>query len=353
MPRESLLRNLQWPFVERRARRSGIVGVVAPNIVSDQTMEKLRKAVTPSEADVAAAKLALRSRLDHASVETRGLVAEVLSVFGIPAPGHQEIYEVKPELEPDRAIDPEHVILKRLRMEHACKLALAELGAEGVIVAAETPQDGMIQISVHRAGHSGGENVPVSTPLLASAYRVKPRLAPLVDPPALSANEFASGLGTLLSPRALECLDEALAAARRGLYLSAVNMLGAVSEAAWYEVGAGLEDDNPDLAEALANSRTGEVQRLIARVFTDRRGRARSMCNELIAHASYLRDLRNYGVHPVADQDPGQAHAFTEMGCMLLIVATHRYLARLREAAELVGLDFSPGPQTEGPLATR
>jgi hypothetical protein len=65
------------------------------------------------------------------------------------------------------------------------------------------------------------------------------------------------------------------------------------------------------------------------------------MANELIAHASYLRDLRNYGVHPAADQDPGQADAFTELGSTVLVMETHRYLARLREAAELVGLDFN------------
>jgi hypothetical protein len=126
-----------------------------------------------------------------------------------------------------------------------------------------------------------------------------------------------------------------------GLYLSAVNLLGAVSEAAWYEVGMGLEPESPELAAALARNSTGEVQRLVANMFRERGRRARAMTQELLAHASYLRDLRNYGVHPAADQDPGQAHALTEVGCTVLVMATHRYLARLREAAELIGLDFS------------
>lgn len=65
------------------------------------------------------------------------------------------------------------------------------------------------------------------------------------------------------------------------------------------------------------------------------------MTNELLAHASYLRDLRNCGIHPAADHDPGQSHALTELGCTVLVMATHRYLPRLREAAELIGLDFS------------
>jgi hypothetical protein len=197
---------------------------------------------------------------------------------------------------------------------------------------------------MHRAGTTGSISIPAHTPALEDAYRIKPSLRSLLGAPTLSTDEFVAGLGTLLSARAVECLDEALAAFRRGLYLSAVNLLGAVSEAAWYRLGELLEPAVPDLTEALANHRTGEIQRLVAKVFVDHRGRARSMTNELVSHASYLRDLRNYGVHPHADQDPGQAHAFTETGCLLLVIETHRYLARLREAGELVGLDLNtPG----------
>lgn len=304
-------------------------------------MEALRKAVWPCDADILAAKAAVRARLDQAAAPTRTLIDEVLSDLGVPRQSQRETYDVRPELEPEDAIDPEAPPLKRLRLEYAAKLALADLVADGVVVPAEVPHNDSIQIPVHRAGHSGSESVPASTPALAHAYRKKPSLASLQEPPALSAKEFASGLGTLLTARALECLDEALMAFRRGLYLSSVNLLGAVSEAAWYEVGSGLQEGRPELTEALANNRTGEVQRLVAKVFTENRGRARSMSNELVAHASYLRDLRNYGVHPVADQDPGQAYAFTEMGCLLLVAQTHRYLARLREAAELTGLNFS------------
>lgn len=316
---------------------------MAPNIVGTQTMEALRTAVCPSAAEVLAAKGALRARLDHAAADTRTLIDEVVADLGIPPSGRHEVYDVRPELEPNEAIDPEAPTLKRLRLQYATKLALADLAADGVVVPAKAPTNDSIQVPVHRLGHSGSELVPASTPMLASAYRSKPSLtSSLREPPALNGREFASGLGTLLSARALQCLDEALAAYRRGLYLSAVNLLGAVSEAAWYEIGSSLQEDHPDLREPLANNRTGEVQRLVANVFIQKRGRARSMSNELVAHASYLRDLRNYGVHPVADQDPGQADAFTETGCLLLVLQTHRYLARLREAAELVGLDFDP-----------
>ncbi|MBB3043707.1 hypothetical protein [Nocardioides soli] len=314
---------------------------MAPNIVGLQVMEAIRAAVTPSDADIVVAKAAVRSRISDAAAPTQTLIDDVLSSVGVTPGERNEHYDIRPELEPKAAVDPEAMQLKRERLTHATRLAIAELIAEGVIVAAEAPGNDYIQVAVHRAGHSGAERVPVSTPKLEGAYRAKPRIGPLDEAPALSALEFAAGLGSLLTPRALECLSEALAAHRRGLYLSAVNLLGAVSEAAWYEVATKLEGESAELTAALARNATGEVQRLVANLFREKGGRARSMTNELLAHASYLRDLRNYGVHPAADQDPGQSHAFTELGCTVLVMETHRYLARLREAAALIGLDFS------------
>lgn len=321
---------------------------MAPNIVGAQVMEAIRVAVIPSDADILMAKTAVRSLLSGAAAPTQTLIDEFLSSVGVTPGERNEHYDIRPELEPEAAVDPNAMQLKRARMTHATQLAIAELVAEGVIVPAETPGNDYIQVAVHRAGHSGAERVPVSTPKLESAYRAKPRIGSLGEAPNLSADEFASGLGLLVTPRALECLVEALAAYRRGLFLSAVNLLGAVSEAAWYEVGSRLETESPELASALARNATGEVQRLVANLFREKDRRARSMTNELLAHGSYLRDLRNYGVHPAADQDPGQAHAFTELGAAVLVMATHRYLARLREAAELVGLDFSEVSQPEG-----
>jgi hypothetical protein len=333
-------RHPRAPVWTHLARPVGHGLPMPPNIVGDQTMEALRRAVTPSSADISVAKASVRARLSDAAVSTQELIDEALSSLGIAPPAHREVYDIRPELEPNDAVDPDAQQLRRLRMTHAIKLALAELTAEGVIVPAETPHNDRIPIEVHRAGTSGAEHVPVSTPRVADAYRAKPRIGALGDAPALSAAEFADGLGSLLTPRALECLSEALTAYRHGLYLSAVNLLGAVSEAAWYEIGAQLQDESPDLASALARNSTGELQRMVANQYDERKGRARSMANELIAHASYLRDLRNYGVHPSEDQDPGQADAFTEVGCTVLVMQTHRYLARLREAGAHLGLTF-------------
>jgi hypothetical protein len=312
---------------------------VAPNFIGDQTTEAFRQAVTPSDADVLAAKAEVRSRMQAAPVTVRELIVEVVEALGIPHTNNLETYDVLPNVDPVEAIDPEHPAIKRQRLAQAVRLAVADLAAEGLIVPGKVRDQ--ISVRVHRAGTTGSISVPAHTPELVHAYRAKPSLRSLLSAPTLTTEEFAAGLGTLLTPRALECLAEALAAFRRGLYLSAVNLLGAVSEAAWYRLAELLEPTVPELTEALANNRTGEIQRLVAKVFVDHRGRARSMTNELVSHASYLRDLRNYGVHPYADEDPGQSHAFTETGCLLLVIESHRYLARLREAGELAGLDLS------------
>ncbi|GAB3264957.1 hypothetical protein GCM10027425_30190 [Alteromonas gracilis] len=96
---------------------------MAPNIVGEQTMEAPRRALTPAEADIAVAKAAVRARLDGAA--THSLIEEVLSNLGITPPGHNEHYEIRPELEPDDAVDADDMQLKRSRMTHATKLAIA------------------------------------------------------------------------------------------------------------------------------------------------------------------------------------------------------------------------------------
>ena len=312
---------------------------MATNFIGDQATEALRQAVTPSDADVLAAKAEVRYRVDEAPVTVRELIMEVVEALGVPRATDRETYDVHPNVDPDQAIDPEHPAIKRQRLAQAVRLAVADLAADGLIVPGTAGDQ--ISVPMNRAGTTGSIRVPAHTPELTDAYRVKPSLTGFLDAPTLTTEEFAAGLGTLLTPRAMECLAEALTAFRRGLYLSAVNLLGAVSEAAWYRLAELLEPTESELTEALAKNRTGEIQRVVAKVFVEHRGRARSMTNELVSHASYLRDLRNYGVHPQADQDVGQSHAFTETGCLVLVIESHRYLARLREAAELVGLDLT------------
>jgi hypothetical protein len=99
----------------------------------------------------------------------------------------------------------------------------------------------------------------------------------------------------------VRCVDEALCAHRRGLHLAALNMLGAASEAAWYSLGEQLRDWSAQLAKALdEDTRTAAVIRLVHEVLVQLKpGRvSRETLEELRSCATYLRDLRNYGLHP-------------------------------------------------------
>ncbi len=80
---------------------------MAPSFVPDQTMEALRRAVLPSEADILAAKASVRARLGHAAATTSALITEVVADLGVPATHEVETYNIQPEIEPNLAVDRE------------------------------------------------------------------------------------------------------------------------------------------------------------------------------------------------------------------------------------------------------
>ena len=59
-----------------------------------------------------------------------------------------------------------------------------------------------------------------------------------------------------------------------------------------------------------------------------------AIIDELVSHGSFLRDLRNYGVHPRGERSDDLEALFTEEACGLLIMSTRRYLLRLQEAVQ-------------------
>ena len=106
-----------------------------------------------------------------------------------------------------------------------------------------------------------------------------------------------------------------------------------MSEGAWWRLAEHFAGRSSELDVALDNDRTSAAT--LIRLAADVMGRLRGMASiaaELHAHATYLRELRNYGIHPrAADPDVSHERAFTEAGCSLLLLETHRYLERLAE----------------------
>jgi len=290
---------------------------VQPTIVEPDVYAGICLAVMPTGADVLVAKqVALTKLATGDSVSLSSLEYAVLEHFNVPHPGHrEEPYDVRPG-------------------------STASLVAEGVLTPAVSSGNDYLSVAVHRSGTSGGERVPVATPSLADTYRLTPGRDAPSELPLLDANAFVDGLDGLLDDRARRCLEEALAASRRGLYLSALNLIGAVSEAAWYSIGEALLPTHQELEKALAENRTALVQHLVGEALSSVK-RQKLAVTELRTHAAYLRDLRNYGVHPRGEIDPGQEHAFTETGCLIVLMETHRYLARLYAAAQEAGANLA------------
>jgi hypothetical protein len=80
-----------------------------------------------------------------------------------------------------------------------------------------------------------------------------------------------------------------------------------------------------------------QVQREVANVLRNGIRWGKSVTEELTTHATYLRRLRNYGVHPSGEPNPHIEAVFDEATCGLLLLTTHQYLARLAgSVAEIV-----------------
>jgi hypothetical protein len=295
--------------------------------------ELIAALVRPSDSDVLRAKQALLRRTAGGTPEPSSELQWVLvDDAQIPRESPRESHISIP-----RGVDPEVVLvstephIERVRLRIACQLALAELAGEGLLIEVDGPANVYETVPVNTGGQSGGVRVAVSRPRLSSGYqrsrRYRSDLMPILD-----ADIFSADLGPLgLDQRGLQYVREALEAFRRGLYLSCVNLLGAVSEGAWWRVGEALRGRAKALDDALDDDRVSAAH--LIRVVADELAKLKGMKSaapELHAHATYLRELRNYGIHPrAADPEANQEYAFTEAGCALLLLETHRYLERL------------------------
>ena len=217
-------------------------------------------------------------------------------------------------------------IVARIRHQRAGQLALEQLARQGIAAPIRNVGGDKVSIPAQEGGTSGAYHMPVDVPALASGYSgVRHELPNHL----LDIDLFTADLAVLdLNVRTLWCLREALASYRNGLYLSAANLLGAVSEGAWYAAGEQLRHMSDGLAKALDGDRTTQVISRLCEMMR-RVGRLRADANELEAHAAYLRDLRNYGVHPRDLASSIHEAVFTEPSLAVLIMQTHRYLGRL------------------------
>lgn len=297
------------------------------SVFGHDTEELIRQYVEPTPNDVVHAELALLDLLaDGTARSSQGLLAEVMGRLG--APQSLEPHNQAVDVENPGLIDPGDPVLMHHRMRRAATLALSRLERSAVVGRVD-PNQGT-RVGARTSSTGGSVEVGWASIELGGAYQ-------LVDSGdrgrTREPNLFLDGLEDLgLDARARRCLEEALTCYRRRLYLSCVNLLGAVNEAAWY--GAGEKHPQPDsgLRQALANDRTAEVLKRVNVWLRDGASDSDKIrIDELYAHAGVLREIRNYGVHPRSTGSTDLEDYFTDNASGLLLARSRFYLLRLQE----------------------
>jgi hypothetical protein len=302
----------------------------------------LLELVTPSRTDVLRAKRAALAALDDGlSHRSAHLIAKAIEAEGAPTDVTSGITVTFVDEVAAERIPRDEPSLVQTRARLAAHQAIAELSVAGLIVPAverdvDEARAGAIESTlVIRIAHRGGATktpIAVSVPALAAAYRLLEPSGPArwYLEPDLFLDDL-SGLG--LDDRAQRTLREALSAFRRGLYLAAVSLLGVVSEAAWYAAAGRLPNRDAAFDKAIDDGATAKVELYVVQRLRGVKGLAKTLPDELLAHAAVLRELRNYGVHPKRTRDDLERYLGEEPGG-LLVLETHNYLTRLLGAID-------------------
>lgn len=292
-----------------------------------ETEERIRRHVEPSANDVVRAERALLDVLADGTAKPKdGLLSSAIVELGAPAslePHNQAV-----NVENLDQIDPEDPILVHHRLMRAATLALRRL-EQSNIVGRVDPNQGT-RVGARTSSRGSSIAIGWASIELGGAYQL---VDPAGDGRIREPNLFLDGLDELgLDARARLCLEEALLCYRRRLFLSCVNLLGAVNEAAWYAAGEKHPDPDSGLQQALANDRTADVlKRVTAWLKDGARDSDKVRIDEMHAHAGVMREIRNYGVHPRSMASSDLEEFFTENASGQLLARSRFYLLRLQE----------------------
>ncbi|MGQ4620035.1 hypothetical protein [Nocardia sp. R7R-8] len=313
---------------------------------------QLAAAVKPGFAEVSDAEQVVLAQVKHGAIANiRDCVVALCEHWGVSTSDIDERNLPFALYGPDRYEGlAERTRVRQLRATAAVRTAVSRLLAQGSLVPMDAWQD---QEDLHlpvTLGHNGPHlntalHIPTDCRRMPGRFRITPGLEAIGDVPLLRAAQWQSEIGPLLTPRSAEVLEEALTALRRGLYMSAVSQFGAVNEAAWHVVAHSII--NRGTPPARVQSLTNILQHrgiaalqneVLQQLEAD--GVKTYVAVDLRAFATYLRDLRNYGVHPTILAQPAPEHAFTSLGCLSVAQQTHHHLAQLIDAAAVAGISL-------------
>lgn len=257
-----------------------------------ELVEQVEKAVVVRREDIVRAKQFIIQ--DKAS-NTDGIVKHWFSAVKISSPD----LLVFPSSDLSNGIAD---TAREFSLQIAVYQAVWELIASGEVVAIAPVKDWLPGFSFRIHNMSTSRHIDsLKTYFIPEIYRL-----PRVESPPRDADVFLEGVGVAtLHPGIRSAVEQALGCFRRGLYLPAIAMLGAATEAAWTECGraVGKKLAVTKLEECMQKPLTGIGKKVseIRKVLESEKGRTlikdagRAINNVLEAEqwTSLLRDKRN------------------------------------------------------------
>lgn len=288
----------------------------------------------PGRIDIVRAKKHLLGELgDGQPHSSEALIASIASLLGAGPLGHPQI-DLPGRESVKAVVTAEHPVAAAIRADITAREALAELAADGMLIAAgqaALPGTPALTLTYHLPSSSAGVRIGVHRPaVLSDVVRLPHRLRQQglwgIEP-----DIFIADLGPLgLDPRTERSLREAIESYRRGVFLAAASQLGAAVEGAWYAAGQRLRSAAPAVDQLVDSDRTAQLQSAVTDALRDSLpGNRRWEADSLSQFARLMRDIRNYGVHPRHLSDGDIEIYFEEDKCGLLFLEAHRHLKRL------------------------
>ena len=219
-------------------------------------------------------------------------------------------------------ITADHPVPSAIRADLTAREALAELAADGMLIAAGSgPLAGSdeITLSFELPGYAAGQRLRLHRPAVLSDVVRLPHRLRQQGLWGLEPDVFIADLASLcLDSRTERSLREAIESYRRGVFLAASSLLGAAVEGAWYAAGQRLRSGPPRVDALADGDRTAQLQGAVAAALRDSLPGNRTWeADALSQFTRLMRDIRNYGVHPrqVTDGDIEVYFTRTSAGC--------------------------------------
>lgn len=308
----------------------------------DQVGGQVRAACQPSRIEIIRAKNAmLRVLADDKPHETGRLVWALLEEEGLAAGQDPDVtFDAAAGIEAALAAMPPSIL--RARLTAAGHIALSELEGDGIVLRStssvrEAAGALGLHVRVTRVQGSGSTSTGIEVGVEIDLGRVyqRSRAASEVGVEVFDADLFVADLSDLgLDSTTLSVLRESINCYRRQLFRASAVLLGVVVEGAWYTAAERAKHLSAELDRVLQDDlATAKVQKRLVDLLRKTKDLGKTVPDELHSHASLMRAIRNYGVHPRPGQDEKELERFfTEEGCGLLLLNSRQHLKMLLDS---------------------